>query len=69
MGIFLLIDERGRKRDDPVVRVVDGPPYEKSTDPIVLDYLIWSKVGNVLQLDPDQCLIRLGSYKSVPHRG
>jgi hypothetical protein len=66
MAIFLLIDERGRNRDHPVVRVVDGKLYAKETDPAILDYITWSKVGDVLQLDPNLCLIRLGSYKSVP---
>jgi hypothetical protein len=69
MAIFLLIDERGSRRDRPVVRVVDGALYANSKEPAVLDYVAWSKVGDVLQLGPDQCLIRLGSYKSVPHRG
>ena len=65
MGFFLLIDEQGPRRNCPAVSVVGSENYLKSTEPVVRDYIVWSKVGDVLQLDPERYLIRLGSYRSV----
>jgi hypothetical protein len=65
MASFLLIDDYGGSRD-PVVRVVDSTDYANVTNPVTIDYLNWSEVGDVLRLNSSQHLVRLGAYRMVP---